>query len=64
MLASHTLILVFVGLQGAAIWFLRPLPLAGAVLMSGFELFAALIQAFIFTMLTAIYIREATETHG
>ena len=40
-------------------WFLIPLPLAGAVIMSVFELFVCFVQAFIFTMLAGIYIKEA-----
>ncbi len=59
MMAGHALILVFVGLAAQAAWFVAVLPLAGAVIMSGFELFVCLIQAFIFTMLTGAYIREA-----
>lgn len=59
MMAGHALILVFVGLAAQAVWFMAALPLAGAVIMSGFELFVCLIQAFIFTMLTGAYIREA-----
>ena len=62
MVAGHALILIFVGLLGTASWLLRPLPLAGAVVMSCFELFVCFIQAFIFTMLTGIYIKEAMET--
>ena len=62
-LAGHTLILVFVSLTAAAAWFLKPLPLAGAVVMSVFELFVSFIQAFVFTMLAGIYIKEALETH-
>lgn len=63
MMAGHALILVFVslivGLQMSHQWFLIPLPLAGAVIMSVFELFVCFVQAFIFTMLAGIYIKEA-----
>ena len=37
------------------------MPLAGAVLMSVFELFVCLIQAFIFTMLAGMYIKDALD---
>ena len=67
MLAGHALILVFLTmLTGLTVtWLLAaPLPLAGAVVMSAFEVFVSLIQAFIFTMLAAIYISEAlVEQH-
>lgn len=62
-MVGHALILVFVGLALAANWFIKPLPLAGAVVMSAFELFVSFIQAFIFAMLAGIYIREAIEAH-
>lgn len=63
MMVGHMLILVFVGLEVATVWFVLPLPLAGAVIMSAFEVFICFIQALIFTMLTGIYIREALEAH-
>ena len=61
MLVGHTLLLVFVGMQMAAVWYLKSLPLVGAVVMAAFEIFVSLIQAFIFTMLAGFYIREALE---
>jgi len=63
MLVGHALILVFVGLAAAGAWYLKALPFAGAVVMSGFEIFISFIQAFIFTMLAGFYIREAIEDH-
>jgi len=62
MVAGHALLLVFVSLEVVAAWFLLPLPLAGAVVMSLFEIFVCFIQAFVFTLLTAIYISEAAST--
>jgi F-type H+-transporting ATPase subunit a len=61
MMVGHTLILVFIGMQAAAVWYLKTVPLAGAVVMTGFEIFVSIVQAFIFTMLTGFYIREALE---
>ena len=63
MVAGHSLILIFIGMAMGMAWALRWLPLAGAVIMSGFELFVCFIQAFVFTMLTGIYLREAIESH-
>ena len=63
MMAGHALILAFIGLEVVAAWFILPLPLAGAVVMMCFELFIAFIQAFVFTMLTGIYLSEALEAH-
>lgn len=59
MAAGHALIIVFLGLLSAAAFYLKPLPLAGAIVMSAFELFVCFIQAFIFTLLTGLYIGEA-----
>jgi len=60
--AGHSLILIFVGLASASVFYIKPLPLAGAVVMSCFELFVCFVQAFVFTLLSGIYIREALES--
>jgi F-type H+-transporting ATPase subunit a len=40
------------------------LPLAATIVMSAFEIFVAFIQAFIFALLTALYLGEAMgESH-
>ena len=61
MIVGHALIFVFIGLEMSVAWFLIPLPLVGAVVMDAFEVFVSLIQAFIFTLLAAMYIREALD---
>jgi F-type H+-transporting ATPase subunit a len=38
-----------------------PLPLLFAIVMDAFEIFVAFIQAFIFALLTALYLGEALE---
>lgn len=68
MMAGHALIFAFVGLAAAATaaWktsCLAPIPFAGGVIMSCFEVFVCFIQAFIFAMLTALYIREALDAN-
>jgi len=62
MLAGHSLILIFIGLASVSAFYVKPLPLAGAVAMSCFELFVCFVQAFVFTLLSGIYIREALES--
>jgi len=64
MLAGHSLIFTFVALEMTVAWFLIPLPLVGAVAMSVFELFVCVIQAFIFTLLAGLYIKEALESRA
>ncbi len=63
MLAGHALILVFLGMAGSAAWTLKFLPYMGAVIMSAFELFVSFIQAFIFTLLAGMYIKDALDAH-
>ena len=63
MLAGHALILVFLGMAGSVAWLLKPLPYMGAVVMSAFELFVSFIQAFIFTLLAGMYIKDALDEH-
>jgi F-type H+-transporting ATPase subunit a len=47
--------------QGFFMKILSPLPLLGAIVMDGFEIFVAFIQAFIFALLAALYLGEALE---
>ena len=62
MLAGHVVILVFlsglIALRGLAL-LITPLPLAITVVMNLFEVFVALIQAYIFAILTAVYLDQA-----
>lgn len=64
MLVGHYLIFTFIGLAMASSWYFKALPFAGAVLMDAFEVFVCFVQAFIFTMLTGMYIRDAMEEHA
>ncbi len=69
MLAGHIVILVFA--TGAAVLFgrgffstiLSPFPFAGVIGMLFFEIFVALIQAFIFAILASLYIGESLREH-
>ncbi len=64
MLAGHILLVTFAVLS-AAMWSLGPslivlpLPAAVLVLLTGFEVMVAFLQAYIFTILTAVYIGGA-----
>jgi F-type H+-transporting ATPase subunit a len=70
LMAGHQIILTFLGgviyLAGLA-WYFKPvaaLPLVVTVVMMAFEIFVAFIQAFIFALLTALYLGEAMgESH-
>lgn len=66
--AGHLLLTVFF-LLCAAVWALGPslaiLPatFAGAVALTGFEILVSLLQAYIFTILTAVYIGDSLHAH-
>jgi len=63
-LAGHLLLVTFAVLS-AGLWALKPfvvivpLPFVMLILLTGFEAFVAVLQAFIFTILTAVYIGGA-----
>lgn len=64
MLAGHIMLTVFF-LTSAAYFVLSPkllafpVPFAFAVVITGFEIFVGILQAFIFTLLTAVYIETS-----
>ena len=66
MLAGHLLLVTF-GVLCAALWtksvmaVILPLPFLMLVLVTAFEILVAVLQAFIFTILTAVYISESQE---
>ena len=68
MLAGHILLGVFAGMTislMAAGWLagLSILPLIVNIAITGFEFFVAFLQAYIYTVLAAVYLRDALEMH-
>lgn len=68
MFAGHIVLFVFAAMSATLLGsglmaILTPLPFAMIVIMTAFEMFVALIQAFIFAILTALYIGEAIHAH-
>lgn len=64
MLAGHLLLVTFAVLSAAlfsktALLVILPLPFAMLIMLTGFEILVAILQAFIFTILTAVYIGGA-----
>ena len=63
MLAGHTLLKVFAGfvisLGVMAGW----LPLAFIIALTGLEIVIAFLQAFVFTILTCLYLNDALHLH-
>lgn len=68
MLAGHILLKVFAGMTAAVAtsgWVasVGVLPVIMNVIIVGFEVFVALLQAYIFTILSSVYLRDALEMH-
>lgn len=66
MMGGHTMLAVFVGFIGAlgAFYVLPAIgPLALTVALYGFEIVVAFLQAYIFTVLTCIYLHDAIHMH-
>ena len=67
MMAGHTMMAVFSGFSvsmGVALgWLVGIGPLILVVLLIGFEILVAAIQAYVFAILTCLYLRDAIELH-
>ena len=63
MIAGHAVILSLLGLIFIAKAFLIPLPVFGALAISLLEIFIAFIQAFIFTILTSLFVSLSLHSH-
>ena len=65
MLAGHITLKVMAGFvaallgAGFATWIIAPLPFLANVVLLGFELFVAVLQAYIFTILSCVYLNDA-----
>lgn len=63
MIAGHVLLKVIAGFIVTLSLLLKPLPLPLVVALSGFELFVAILQAYIFALLSCIYLNDALNLH-
>lgn len=70
MLAGHTMLKVFAGFTASMLvalgpvgWVLGILPILVNVALFGLEFLVAVIQAYVFSVLTCLYIRDALELH-
>ena len=61
MMAGHAVIKVFAGFAAVAV--ISPLSVVGIVAMYGFEIMVCVIQAYVFTLLTCVYLRDALHPH-
>jgi F-type H+-transporting ATPase subunit a len=65
-MAGHTMMKVFAGfIVSLGAYYVIPglAPLAITVLLMGFEIMVAFLQAYIFTVLTCIYLNDAIHMH-
>ncbi len=63
MLAGHTLLKVFAGFVVAMPFFTGVLPLTFIVALTGLEILIAFLQAYVFAILTCLYINDAYHLH-
>ena len=62
MVAGHTLIKVIAGFV-VPLGIMGALPLAFIVMLNGLEVFVCILQAYVFTLLSSIYLSEALSDH-
>jgi F-type H+-transporting ATPase subunit a len=63
MMAGHTMLKVFAGFVIAMGWLGGFLPLAFMVAFTGLEILVAFLQAYVFAILTCIYLNDALHMH-
>jgi F-type H+-transporting ATPase subunit a len=62
MMAGHVMLQLFAGFT-IALGLFGILPLTFVVLLTGFEILVALLQAYVFALLTSIYLKDTLEAH-
>lgn len=63
MMAGHTMLKVIAGFILGLGFVLGWAPIALLVVLTGFEIFVAILQAYIFTVLTCVYLNDAIHLH-
>jgi F-type H+-transporting ATPase subunit a len=63
MMAGHTMLKVFAGFAVSLGVVAGIAPLALIVALTGFEILVAVLQAYVFTVLTCLYLKDAIELH-
>lgn len=63
MMAGHIMIKVIAGFVITGMILVKPLPLPLIVVLIGFEIFIAILQAYIFTILSCVYLNDAVNLH-
>ena len=63
MVAGHVLLKVMAGFAVSMTIYLKILPIPFIVVLIGFEIFVAVLQAYIFTILSCVYLNDAINLH-
>lgn len=63
MVAGHVLLKVMAGFVVSMAIYIKILPIPFIVVLIGFELFVAVLQAYIFTILSCVYLNDALNLH-
>jgi F-type H+-transporting ATPase subunit a len=63
MVAGHVLLKVMAGFVVSMFVYLKILPIPFIVILIGFEIFVAILQAYIFTILSCVYLNDAINLH-
>jgi len=63
MIAGHVLLKVMAGFIVSLVIYLKFLPIPLIVLLIGFEIFVAILQAYIFSILSCVYLNDALNLH-
>lgn len=63
MVAGHVLLKVMAGFVVSLAIYLKFLPIPFIVILIGFEIFVAVLQAYIFTILSCVYLNDAINLH-
>lgn len=63
MMAGHVLLKVIAGFTVSLMIYLKFLPIPLMVILIGFEIFVAILQAYIFTILSCMYLNDAINLH-
>ena len=62
MMAGHTMMKVFAGFA-VMLGYLGIVPVVANVVLTGFEIIIAMLQAYVFTILTCVYLNDAVHLH-
>jgi F-type H+-transporting ATPase subunit a len=63
MLAGHVMLKVLAGFLVALAVYAKPIPMPLIVALIGFEFFVTVLQAYIFTILSCVYLNDAVNLH-